>query len=68
VIMRVFEGGDGWIRGGKSERSKVSGGLFSLREDGEPCGVAKSLAIVQGLVCVSATIALSPAVADSRGV
>jgi len=57
--MRVLEGGDGWTSGGRSERSRVSGDLFSSVEDcREGLGEGKTLAISKDYVCVSATKAL----------
>ena len=34
VIRRVFEGGEGWLNGGRSERSRESGGDLLLLDEG----------------------------------
>ena len=45
VMMRVFEGGDGWTSGGRSERSSESGDL-DREEARDRCGEGISVVIL----------------------
>lgn len=45
VIMSVFEGGDGWTSGGRSERSRESGDL-DREEARDRCGEGISVLIL----------------------
>jgi hypothetical protein len=45
VMMRVFEGGDGWTSGGRSERSRESGDL-DREEARDRCGEGISVLIL----------------------